>query len=97
MDQKIIYLYDAYTHAPLPRRVFLARLANLAGGAAAAAALLPLLEGTGAEAAMIAEDDPRLTAGYMRAFVRVDSVVREGRQGNNGPRSAKGGEGIRGI
>ncbi len=66
MDQKILDLYDEYTHAPLPRRVFLARLANLAGGAAAAAVLLPLLEGTGAEAAMIAGDDPRLTAGYIQ-------------------------------
>ncbi len=44
MDQKIISLYDEYTHAPLPRRVFLERLATLAGGTAAAMALLPLLE-----------------------------------------------------
>ncbi len=48
MDQRIIGLYDEYTHAPLERRVFLARLTRLAGSAAAAAALLPLLEGTGA-------------------------------------------------
>ena len=44
MDQKIIDLYDAYTHLPLPRRVFLDRLSKLAGGTAAAAALLPVLE-----------------------------------------------------
>ncbi len=66
MYQKIIDLYDQYTHAPLPRRVFLKRLSRLAGGASAAAILLLLLEGTGAEAALIAEDDARLTAGYIQ-------------------------------
>ena len=60
MDQKIIELYDEYTHAPLPRRVFLKRLRALAGGAAAASALLPLLENNYAEAAMVAPNDPRL-------------------------------------
>lgn len=58
MNQEIIRLYDEYTHAPLPRRVFLKRLAALAGGSAAAAALLPLLENNYAGAAMVAEDDP---------------------------------------
>ena len=60
MDQKIIQLYDEYTHAPLPRRVFLARLARLAGGAAAAAALVPLLESDYARAATVPPGDPRL-------------------------------------
>jgi carboxymethylenebutenolidase len=61
MDQRIIDLYDEYTHAPLDRRVFLDRLAKLAGGTAAAAVLLPLLERR-AVAAMIAADDARLAA-----------------------------------
>jgi carboxymethylenebutenolidase len=60
MDQRIIDLYDEYTHAPLDRRVFLDRLARLAGGAAAAYALLPLLENDYALAQMVAPDDPRL-------------------------------------
>ena len=60
MNQDIIRLYDEYTHAPLPRRVFLQRLSALAGGTAAAAALLPLLENNYAHAAMVAEDDQRL-------------------------------------
>jgi carboxymethylenebutenolidase len=59
MDQRIIDLYDEYTHAPLDRRVFLDRLAKLAGGTAAAAVLLPLLEHR-AMAAMIAADDARV-------------------------------------
>jgi carboxymethylenebutenolidase len=60
MNDEIIYLYDEYTHTRLSRRVFIERLTKLAGGAAAAMAMLPLLEGTDAAAAMVAEDDPRL-------------------------------------
>lgn len=44
MDQQIINLYDEYTHKPLSRNEFLRKLAILAGGTAAAMALLPLLE-----------------------------------------------------
>lgn len=44
MDQRIIDLYDEYTHKPLPRREFLDRLARLAGGMSAALAILPLIE-----------------------------------------------------
>jgi len=44
LDQRIIDLYDEYTHKPLSRKEFLARLAQLAGGMAAAMAVLPLLE-----------------------------------------------------
>lgn len=60
IDDDIIYLYDEYTHTQLSRRVFLDRLTRLAGGTAAAFALLPLLEGTGAMAAMVPENDSRL-------------------------------------
>jgi carboxymethylenebutenolidase len=61
MDQKIIELYDEYTHAPLERRVFLERLAVLTGSVAAAIAALPLLENR-AVAAVVAPDDARVTA-----------------------------------
>lgn len=44
MDQRIISLYDEYTHKPLTRKEFLERLVHLAGGTAAAMSLLPLLE-----------------------------------------------------
>ncbi|MEE8434214.1 MAG: dienelactone hydrolase family protein [bacterium] len=63
MDQKFIDLHDEYTHAPLPRRVFLKRLAMLAGGVAAAEALLPLLEVDYAAAQMVSPRDGRLTTG----------------------------------
>lgn len=65
VDQRVIELYDEYTHKPLPRREFLQRLANIAGGAAAASALLPLLENNYAHAATVAENDPRLEVGYL--------------------------------
>ncbi len=60
MDQRIIDLYDSYTHGGLARRDFMDRLAQMAGGAAAAAALLGVLQNDYARAAVIAEDDPRL-------------------------------------
>lgn len=59
MKQEIVELYDAYTHLPLPRRVFLDRLSQLAGGTAAAMALLPMLENR-AVAAVVPADDGRL-------------------------------------
>ena len=63
MDQKIIDLYDEYTHAPLDRRVFLARLAQLTGSTAAAMALVPLLEANQARAAVVSPEDTRLETG----------------------------------
>lgn len=60
IPQAVIELYDQYTHAPLPRRVFLDRLAKLTGGSAAAMALLPVLENNYAAAQMVPQDDPAL-------------------------------------
>jgi carboxymethylenebutenolidase len=60
MDQRIIDLYDRFTHGGMSRRDFIDRLAELAGSATAAAALLPLLQNDYAKAAIIAADDPRL-------------------------------------
>ncbi|MCF4164443.1 dienelactone hydrolase family protein [Zavarzinia compransoris] len=62
MDQRIIDLYDEYTHAPLDRRTFMDRLARLAGGTAAALALLPALQNDYARAAQVAPDDARIDA-----------------------------------
>ena len=61
MDQRIIDLYDDFTHGALTRRVFLDRLATLAGGAVAASALLPLLQNNYALAQTVPEADPRIT------------------------------------
>ena len=62
MDQRIIDLYDEFTHGTMGRRAFLERLAKLAGSTAAAAALLPLLENDYAKAAIVPADDPRLVS-----------------------------------
>jgi carboxymethylenebutenolidase len=60
MDQKIITLFDTYTHGGMSRRAFLDKLTLIAGSTAAATALLPVLENNYAHAAMVPEDDPRL-------------------------------------
>lgn len=51
MDQKIINLYDEYTHTTLSRKDFINRLALLAGGTAMAMTLLPMLENNYVQAA----------------------------------------------
>jgi carboxymethylenebutenolidase len=85
MDQRIIQLFDEYTHGGMNRRTFLDRLAILAGSAAAAGALLPLLENNYAHAQVIAENDPRLS---------VENVQVPGVQGLTGylvkPKSGAG-------
>jgi carboxymethylenebutenolidase len=60
MEQKIIDLYDRYTHGGMSRRAFFDRLVVLAGGTAAATALLPVLENNYAHAETVAENDPRV-------------------------------------
>jgi carboxymethylenebutenolidase len=66
MDQKIIDLYNDYIHGDMPRRSFLRRVANIAGGAAAASALLPLIECNYALAHQVDPKDERLVSGYER-------------------------------
>ena len=66
MDQKIIDLYDKYTHELLDRREFLRRLAIAAGGTVAANALLLSLENNVAKAEIVPKDDPRLQSEYIK-------------------------------
>jgi len=63
MQQKIIDLFDRYTHGGMNRRDFLERLTVLAGSTAAATAMLPVLENNYAHAEMVPENDPAITAG----------------------------------
>jgi len=58
MEQKIIDLFDRYTHGGMNRRDFLERLSLLAGSTAAATALLPVLENNYAQAEVVPENDP---------------------------------------
>jgi carboxymethylenebutenolidase len=57
MDQRIINLYDEYTHKPLSRNEFLSRLALLTGSTAAALAILPMIEVNSAHAAVTPAED----------------------------------------
>lgn len=66
--EQFIELFDQYVHSQQPRREFLQKLVKASGGVAAAAAILPWLEGTGAEAAMISPGDKRIDA-RMESFV----------------------------
>ncbi len=66
MSSKIHDLYEEYTRGAMDRRQFLGKLAMLAGGTAAAAALLPALESGRAAAQVVPKDDPRLETGYIK-------------------------------
>jgi len=66
MDQRVIDLYNVYIHGSMPRRDFLQRLAGIAGSAAAASALLPLIECDYAAAAQVRADDPAIETGYAK-------------------------------
>jgi carboxymethylenebutenolidase len=65
MDQRIINLFDEYTHKPLSREVFLKKLAMLTGSTAAAISILPLLEVNYAQAATVPLQDDRITTEYI--------------------------------
>ena len=60
ITQAMIDAYDEYTHLTLDRRRFMERLTALAGTAAAAAAIAPMLAADSAKAEMIAETDERI-------------------------------------
>lgn len=60
ISDDIIRLYDRFTHGAMDRRAFFERLTGLAGSAAAATALLPLLQNDYALAETVRADDPRL-------------------------------------
>lgn len=59
-DQRVINLYDSFTHGDISRRDFIDRVAALTGSTAAAVALLPLLTNDYARAAIVEQDDARL-------------------------------------
>ena len=59
-NQRVIDLFDRYTHGGMDRRQFLEKLTILAGSSAAALALLPTLENNYAQAELLPEGDPRI-------------------------------------
>jgi carboxymethylenebutenolidase len=78
MDQRIIDLYDSFTHGIINRRDFMDRLTAIAGSGAAALALLPLLQNDYARAATVAADDVQLateTASYDAGGVPISGYL----------------------
>ena len=57
MDQRIIHLFDEYTHQPLTRKEFMEKLVQLAGSTVLATAALAVLEPGYAQAATVAPED----------------------------------------
>lgn len=74
MDPKIIDLYNDYIHGEMPRRTFLRRVAEIAGGAAAASAILPLIETNYAWGAQVEPGDERIEQGYVEYEGAVGNV-----------------------
>jgi carboxymethylenebutenolidase len=60
MDQRIINLFDEYTHRPLSRQEFMKRLVQLTGSLALATTALGVLDPGYAAAATVPEDDKDL-------------------------------------
>jgi carboxymethylenebutenolidase len=84
ISPEMIRLYDEYTHLTLDRRKFMSKLTKLTGSAAAAAAIVPLLEANQARAAMVPETDARLkpqnitypgAAGEMKGYLVLPAEV----------------------
>ena len=63
ITQAMINAYDEYTHLTLDRRDFMRKLQGLAGSAAAAAAIAPLIAASSARADIVPADDNRLDVG----------------------------------
>jgi len=74
MDQRIINLFDEYTHKPLSREEFIKRLVKLTGSTAAAMATLPFLEVNYTHAATVSNQDERLFTEYV-TYTADEGVV----------------------
>lgn len=65
MDKKIIDLHDEYSKGDLDRRQFIRKLSLIAGGTAAATALIPALENNYAKAETVSINTPMFDTGYI--------------------------------
>ena len=90
MDQKIINLYDNFTHSRINRREFMEELTKLVGSTAAAVALLPLLQNDYAKAQIVPANDARLNA-EKTSFDSPKGIMEGCRSAAAGRRSGKKG------
>ena len=84
MDQKIINLYDDYTHTPLTRSEFIRRLILLTGSVTAAMSILPMIEVNAAQMKVTGDEDlftERISypgqPGAMQAYVARPKAVKK--------------------
>ena len=84
MDQKIINLYDDYTHTPLTRSEFIRRLVLLTGSFTAAMSVLPMIEVNAAGMKITGDEDlftERISytgqPGAMQAYVARPKAVKK--------------------
>lgn len=75
MDQRIINLFDEYTHKPLTREEFISKLVKLTGSTAAAMAVLPLLEVNYAHAQTVSPQDDRIDTEYI-TYAGADTTMK---------------------
>jgi carboxymethylenebutenolidase len=84
----MIDLYDEFTHGAMSRRELLDRLAQLAGGSAAALAVLPMLQNNYAQAPVVSASNERLTVGrtsYDAAGTRMEGYLARLKGGQKRP------------
>lgn len=79
LKQEAIALYDRFTHEGMDRRLFMGRMAALAGSVAAAEALIASIAASPAAAAIVPADDKRLTTGMRRIARGYRAYVAEPR------------------
>jgi len=81
--RQAVALYDRFTHGDMGRRQFMTRMVALAGSLAAAEALIGAIAASPAAAAIVPEDDPRLTTGMVHPLPRYSAYAAQ-------PRTARG-------
>lgn len=74
VDPRIVELYNDYIHGDMPRRSFLRKVTDIAGGAAAAALVLPLVEPNWAWGRQVDPVDERLLTRYLEYPGRTGPV-----------------------
>src|SRR5512144_1345295 len=87
MDEKILHVYEEFVAGKLSRRGFLDRLAQVAGGTAAALALIPVLENR-VHAQIVSENDDRLVtsrAEYDAAGAKISGYMARLKGGQKRP------------